>query len=330
MKFTKLFRILTLALFIILLVSTLPASPALAAGNLFTTPESGKIGDELELYGSGFDLVTQYDLYFSRDRASTNDEIDQEVINYQFLDTITTNNNGTFFDQFYDVPSSLRHGDEIEKVRGGTYYIYATQRNDEIIQSRIDFEVDFSPSISLDPEQGAVASEIEITGEGYADSEDINIEYDGASLDIASGDQDTDSSGEFVCTVQIPEGTAGEHTITVTGDDSSAEATAEFTVEAAITSSPESGVGGTSITVSGTGFKGSATVTLSFDSGVTTPLTTNSKGSFSTSITAPTSKAAGSYTIAADDGTNLDEASFAVTDTSLAIDPTSGEMGDEV
>jgi len=326
MKHRKLFHFLAIALLLTLLVSTLPATPALAAENLSILPSSGKIGDEFELYGAGFVNNTDYDMYFSRERVSPNDEIDLDIDNYELLGTIRTGTDGTFEKEYFNVPSKLRDGDTVENVRGGTYYVYATLEDDETIKARAEFEVDFTPSITLNTEQGVTASQVQITGEGYGDQEDITVKYDGTSLSIPSGDSNTDSNGGFVSTILIPESTSGEHTITVTGGSSKAEATAEFTIQPEMTSTPASGAVGTSIAVRGTGFAGSAALTITFDSqSIPSQVSTNTKGSFSTSITPPLSKAAGGYIIVVDDGINTEEAGFTITTTTLTINPTSGE-----
>ena len=79
MKFTKIFRILTVASLISLLATTVPTTPVLAAGDLTIVPRSGEIGDEFELYGSGFTPTQEYALYLSRERASPNEEMGDDV-----------------------------------------------------------------------------------------------------------------------------------------------------------------------------------------------------------------------------------------------------------
>ncbi|MFC2015015.1 hypothetical protein ACFLUP_03385, partial [Chloroflexota bacterium] len=236
--------------------------------------------------------------------------------------TIRTVSDGTFVEKYFDVPQKLRDGDDDETVRGGEYYVYLTLENDETVKARVEF--DFSPSISLDSARGAVADQIQITGEGFADNEDFEIDYDGSSLSIASGSQDTDGDGKFVCTVQIPESPAGEHTITVTGDDSIVDADDDFTVEPALTASPASGPAGTPITVSGTGYKASTDVAITFGGDAAATVATDDNGSFSTSFNA-LPKADGSQTIVADDGVNSEEVNFTIATATLIINPTSGD-----
>ena len=109
--------------------------------------------------------------------------------------------------------------------------------------------------ITIKPRKGVVGTEVEISGEGLSSKEDIIIEYDGDDLKIVAGDDQADSAGTFKGTIIIiPESTAGDHTITVTGEDSGTEDEVEFTVEPEMTINPTSGSSGIQVTVSGTGF----------------------------------------------------------------------------
>ncbi|MFC1933090.1 IPT/TIG domain-containing protein [Chloroflexota bacterium] len=326
----KIFRTLALALTLALLVTALPATPALAAETLYVYPTSGEIGEEFEVWGNEFSSGFDYDIYFSDERAFVNDEIDEDVLNYEFLGTVAIDSGETYFtDARYDVPSQLRDGDEDEKVRGGTYYIYATYEDDERIKARVEFDVEAVAIISLDSNEGTVGTEVEISGEGYGDSEDITVEYDGSDVDIESGDSDTDSSGEFECTILVPESTAGDHTITVIGDDSDLEAEDTFTVEPQISISPESGAAGDTVTVSGTGFGDEVDIAITFNTTEVATDETDDDGSFEVSFNVP-ALGAGSYDIEADDDDNSDTAEFTIATATFNLSSTTGSVGDVV
>jgi len=330
MKYSKIYRILAVVLLFALLVVMVPSKPALAVAYLYVHPASGEIGDEFELYGTAFAMNTVYDIYFSDERASVGGDIDEDVLNYEYLGEIMTEADATFVEYYFYVPNRLTDGDEVEKVHGGDYWVYATFEGQDRIKARVKFTVEFTAVINLDPEEGTVGTEVEVTGEGYDDREDIAVEYDGRSLDIESGDEDTDSNGEFEFITLIPESTAGAHTITVTGDDSNVEAEAEFTVEPKMTITPESGAVGDTITVSGTGFGGEVEVIITLDGTQVAQKETDDDGSFTVTFAAP-SRAAGSYDIAAeDDDDNSDEASFTIAATVVNLSPTTGNVGDNV
>jgi len=132
----------------------------------------------------------------------------------------------------------MNDGDDDEDVAPGEHYIYVARYGSNRIRAIADFTVIGGGEIIIDPEEGPVGTEVEIEGTEFGDSEDFTVEYDGDEIDIESGDSDTDSNGEFILTVIIPESTAGEHTIKVLGEDSGAEPQETFTVEPEITVSP--------------------------------------------------------------------------------------------
>ncbi|GAI11049.1 unnamed protein product, partial [marine sediment metagenome] len=211
------------------------------------------------------------------------------------------------------VPTELTDGDEDEDVHRGTYYVYVTMKGSDDIKAVDEFTV-IHAEITLDPEEGVVGTEVEITGIDFANREDITIEYDDVEEDIESGEDETGSDGGFECFILIPESTAGEHTITVT-DAEESEAEATFTVEPEIAVSPDEGEADDMVEVTGTGFGGDVEVditlngTLNGVGGVT--VDTDEYGSFAAHLEVP-DVAEGSYDIEADDGANDAKVNFTV------------------
>ena len=160
------------------------------------------------------------------------------------------------------------------------------------------------------------------------------MEYDDDDItdDIISGDTETDDDGEFAFTIAIPESATGDHTITVTGEDSDITASADFEVEPKITIAPDSGKRNDTIAITGTGFPDDEDITITFDgaSVTTSPLSveSDSDGSFSASFVVPNSSG-GVHTVKASHGTYDDTASFIVSAT-LTLDQTTGYIGTEV
>ncbi len=328
MKYKRILHMLVVGILLSLMIVALPASQVFALSeDIDLNPEEGKIGDRIDIDGENFEpsLYTDVDIYFSADEAEAGDKIDDEVDNYELVkESVSVDVDGDFGTRF-NVPDELTNGDEDEDVQGGTYYVYVTAENDDEILAVAEFTV-ISAEIELDPDEGTVGTEVEITGTDFADSEDITVEFDGDDLDIASGDDSTDSNGDFECTVIIPKASAGEHTITVT-DDSDAVAEATFTVESEMTVSPESAAPGDSITVSATGFAASDDVAIDFDGSEVKTGDTNSDGSFQLTFKVPF-KAAGNYDIVAeDDDGNEAEVDFTITSI-VQLSKTAGNVGD--
>lgn len=339
MRHTKIWRILTIALILSLLMAVIPATPAWAYDyDITIDPEEGEIGDRITITGEDFDPSGKdgdddeewVDIYFAEEEAGTADDIDTEVNTYALVKTtevgwVDDADEGEI-DTTFTVPDVLDDGDDEEDVAPGTYYIYVTRFNSSRIRSVAEFTVIGAGEISLDPDAGPVDTEVEISGTDFGGSADIAVEYDGDGISIESGDTDTNSSGEFDCTIIIPESTAGDHTIKVT-DDAGSEATATFTVEPEITLSPTEANVNETITVSGTGFAGRSDVAVYIDGTELASDTTDSDGSFDVDFTMP-AVASGTYDVLAyDEDDNEATAELAVAATVVKLEPTTGNVG---
>ncbi len=311
----KIFRILTVAVILLILVMALPTAPALAASeDISLDSDEGEIGDEINIEGDGFDESDTQDhfvhIYFSDEEADEGDKIDDEVENYEKVESLLWIDEDGEFSTSFDVPDDLTDGEDDVEVGSGTYYVYVTYYDDEEIVAVAEFTVTGVGEIEMDPDEDPVGTEVEIAGSGFTDNKDITIEYDGDEVDIEDGDDETDSDGEFVSLILIPESTAGDHTITVNVDGNEVEA--EFTVEPAIIVSPTSGEAGTEVTVSGTGYGKRQDVVVYFDDDEMAAETTDSDGSFTATFNLP-DLAEDIYDIEAeDDDDNSDSAKFTI------------------
>ncbi len=334
MKYNKIFRILAVALTLALLAVALPATPVLAAGSFDISPTHGKIGDSIEYYGYGFNPGVALKIYFAHDDAILGDEIGDEVDTYKHIANITPIDDTFIFDD--PVPDELTGGTDDEDVTGGTYYIYATLSTSTEIIAVGTFTVESPGEITLDTDEGPVGTAVEIAGEGFEDEEDLIIEYDDDEIDIESGDDKTDDDGEFEDTIIIiPPSTAGDHTITATGDDSGITATAEFTVEPEITLDPTEGPSGTEVTVTGTGFGDRSDFEyvefdgddIDIESGDDD---TDSDGSFEfTFIVIETDLDTYELEVEDEDG-NSDKVEFTIVAAALTLEADTGSVGDTV
>lgn len=191
-------------------------------------------------------------------------------------------------------------------------------------------------SITVDPVSGTVGTEISVEGERYAPNEDLEVTYDDDAVEIEDGDNETDSSGTFALTIIVPESIAGNHTITVTGDDGS-EVEAAFVVESEMTLNPVTARPGDIVTIAGTGFGRSVDVDITLgDFGFVTD--TGHDGSFDYQFEVPDlDEAIWDIDAEDDDGNDatvqltVDEAiSDSFVTSNLAVSPTEVEPGEEV
>jgi len=304
MKYNKICCLLALSIILALLLPVF-AIPSHAAGRVIALdPEEGKIDKRIEVDGGGFNANEAVCIYFSNDKADEGDNIDSQVTAYEKVVMASTDAGGDFTRTYdFTVPEALTDGGHKEDVHGGDYYVYATYSRSQGIIAVARFTV-IDGEIEIDPEEGTVGSEVEISGEELRHNQKIAVKYDGDEVDITSGDNETDSDGQFVCTIIIPESTAGNHVITVT-DESGNKPEAEFSVKPKITLDPPEQAVLQEVTVSGTGFGKKEIITITID-GYKTPTTplfifTNHRGSFSGSFLVPSRDSGGIIRIEASD-----------------------------
>ena len=246
-----------------------------AGASVGLTPREGKIGDWVDIELTGFSGTVR--TFFSSDEADIGDKIGNQVRAYMYVSKAT-----------FRVPARLEGGTHQEDVHGGTYYVYAVEPN-EVIVAMATFTV-IGGELSLEPEEGSVGDEIEISGQDLHPEQAITVRYDDIKIAIAGGDTMTDGQGGFTCTIIIPDGIVGEHVIVV-ADESEDKPEAVFTVVPKITLVPSQQEGGKGVEVNGAGFAPEHAITLTVDGDRvdTTPyyIETDLKGSFSCTLAAP-------------------------------------------
>lgn len=324
----KIFRTLAIATILCLLVITIPATPALAAESLSLSPTSGQIGDEIDVFGSGYDPGDRVYIYFSSEEADEGDDVEDldayERVKTDYAGRWGDSDEGDI-DTSFDVPEKLTDGDEDEDVHGGEYFVYVTYSAEGSIVAIDEFTV---RDIELDPEEGYVGDEIEISGVGFTKTRDITIKYDGGE-DLC--DKKTNSKGEFTCTIIIPESTAGDHTISVKVRYT---VEAEFTVKPKTSLSPTSGSIDDTLTVNGTGFSRRKNITIYFNNVPMTltsgRATTDSYGSFNNlKFDVPIAVPGTCYVRAADTSGKTATAEFII-ECYATISPETGNVGTEI
>ncbi|MFC1969432.1 IPT/TIG domain-containing protein [Chloroflexota bacterium] len=309
MKSNRILRAIVTATALALLIVTIPVS-SVFAGSITIDPDKGPPGTDITVTGTGFASGSLLDLRF--------DGLSQGFIQLSGTDTT--------FSRTIAVPANKEPS---------TYLIQIYDWSGEVavLQDTEVFTVTGLAEITIDPDEGTVDSEVEISGEGFDDTEDIIVTFDGDEVDIEDGDDRTDNDGEFFdAIIIVPESTAGEHTITVTGDDSGTEAEAEFTVEPAITIDPEAGSAGAQVTVSGTGFGRRADITISFNSAemaISGDARSDSDGSFTATFNVP-DVGPGTYDIEVEDDDNNDVAAEFTIAGKISIDPVKGNSSTRV
>jgi hypothetical protein len=316
MKYLRVFRILGLAVILSLMIVAMPAAPALAAYDMLASPTQGKIGDTISITGTNFPATIDpaspvtIIIYFSNQSALAGQYIGTTVTKYKTIASPTTSSTGTFVRTF-TIPSKYNDN---TNVTSGTHYLYACLYTAPTTILNYTTITVSGGEISISPTTGLVDTPVDITGSAFVPSTTITVKYDGATIIIEGGNVTTDTSGDFTSTIYVPESTAGTHTISVVVGTS--EETATFTVEPEITLWPQSGKAGTQVTVTGTGFVRRPQVSFYFNNQLMKEIlafSSDTKGSFTATVTIPSGLSARVYTLEADDGENVADASFTLT-----------------
>jgi len=113
----------------------------------------------------------------------------------------------------------------------------------------------------VDPDKGVVGTEVTVEGRGYRPNSALEVTYDHDAIDIESGDSKTDSKGDFLFSIIIPENPVGNHTIMVC-DDAGSEGETTFKVEPEVSISPVTALPFSMVTIYGTGFGAERDITI--------------------------------------------------------------------
>lgn len=265
------------------------------AGPIVLSPTRGRIGDWIAINGTGLKAGDTISIYFSSKKASVGQYIDQQVTIYQSVGLAPVAADGTLGGGVgFQIPSRLTSGKSEEDVHGGEYYFYTTYYTTRTKIDTITRFVVVDGEVRLEPVEGTVDTEVKIYGQGLHSNQKITVKYDGEAVGITSGDNATDATGQFSCTIIVPEGTSGYHVIVVS-DVAGNKPEANFLVRPKITLSSASAIVNQSVEVRGAGFGEVEGVTLMVNGErlATNPaiVTSNYLGAFTFSFAAPLSTA---------------------------------------
>lgn len=334
MKYIRIFITLVIALSLALSMVVLSEAPVLAQARLYVSPDAGKIGRSVNVYGYNYTPGQSVYFYFSSNKANVSERIDYEVTAYELVATAvagTTGEEKGVIDTYFIVPAKLTDGITQENVHNGTYYVYATYYGSKVIKAVVKFTVEGASEITLSPKSATVGSEIKITGVSFGNQESLTVKYDGSELPIKSGDSITKSNGSFQCVIAVPLSTAGVHSITVTGTKTKSPAADEFIVLPKIILSPQTGAAGDLVKVSGNGFGSRLPLNVFFgDFRASSGRITDRNGSFEITFEVlPAGTGIHSVEVLDANG-NSSKETFTIVAKSVSISPISGYAGTEV
>jgi len=250
------------------------------AGQIVLSPTHGVVGTDVKITGQ----------YFS-DREDITVTCDDKDVDIKSGDETTTSAGGftthILIPQLTAGAHTIAVEDESGHTDGATFTV--------------------EPKIAVGATEGKKGDTVEVTGTGFGGEVGVDISLDGSVV----GSGETNESGSFTASFEVPDIEKGSYELKVEDDDGN-QCTAAFTVFIAtkvtinpVTTQASPGHVGTDITISGVGFEPNTDVIITYE---TTPTvvattTTDADGAFSATFKAPKSKS-GEHTITASDGTN--------------------------
>jgi hypothetical protein len=359
-KGKRFLSILATAVILAMLIAVIPVAPAMAAEYINVSPSSGAIDDDIDIDGTGFTEGEDVYFYFSSDNSGSNGDDISTLDAYEYLDSDTADGDGDVSASF-DVPDELTDGDDApEDVESGTYYVYATYDDDDIVE-RDTFTVSSgggtgNESISVLPSSAGIDDYVEIEGTHFDDTETVYFYFSKESASV--GDEidsdvenyekveaaDASSSGYvdgyFYVPDELTDGDTDENVVSGTyyvyatyeSDDEIVAKDSITIIATELSISPTTGTVGTKVKVTGSGFDDRENITIKFG-GSTVEISegseeTSSSGSFTSYITVPEA-AKGKQTVTAKVGSDEGEANFTV-EPDIEIDPEDGGVNDLV
>ncbi|MFC2016945.1 IPT/TIG domain-containing protein [Chloroflexota bacterium] len=301
MKYNKIFRLLSIAIVLSLLV-VLPATPVWAAPIITLSPTSSSLGTTVTLTAEKF-------LSYAGDSVFI-------FFNDAEIGSRTVPSAGSFTTEF-NIP---------DDAIPGTAWITVKDKDGNQLGDSVSFTIE-EIKIELDPGNGTVGTIVTIDGKGFYANKSVTFHYN-EEMRPPVGTGVATPTGECSCSFTIPDSTAGNHEI-VARDALDNSAKADFKVISSGTLDPTSGAVGDMATVRGTGFGFKSYVTLYFNNAVIAYAKTNKYGNFEVAFNVPVLEP-GIYTVEAEDEDgNTYKAKFTIV-AAATFGPPTGYVGTEL
>jgi len=319
MNRNKIFRTLTAALILALLVLAVPATPAMAQA-ITCSPTSGTVGTTVAISGQNLSYIGAAATVFIFFNT-----------NYAGSGTITSGTatppaNGVISGSFA-VPATATAGVAIITV--WSLPAYGGVGNTQLGLGSFTVIV---AGITISPVQGYVGDTVIISGTGFTPSTVVTITFDAVAVTTSPASVTTTTVGSFTnVTFTVPASVRGSHIVRAQ-DAALNSATATFTTLPKVTLTPATGGVGDTPLASGTGFAAGSAVTFYMDDVLITgaTATTGTTGSFTnTPVTIPAGYRGDHPLKAQDASLNVAIATFTITQ-KITITPTTGSAGTTV
>jgi len=270
------------------------------------TPTSGKVGDPIQISGSGF--------------GSKEKDIKVTLGEELWTEVTTAGEDGS-----WTVTAA------IPPVEKGSHIVGASGRSTKARDVEgVDFIVD--AGISVDKTLAHVGDTINVEGGGFGPKEPgVRVYFD--STPVSPSTIHVDSNGSWESSFTVPTSTYGPHTVSASGDTTSIPVTTSVNTQARITGiTPDRGAPGDLISLTGDGFGGSKQLTVRIG-GVAAPDSRQSlsNGNVDVSFHVPNTGTEGTLQLVVTDGEASASDEFTVTTktlstSSLPVSPKGGTL----
>jgi hypothetical protein len=275
-------------------------------GEIRLEPAEGTAGAEVKIYGQGL-----------RSNQKITAKYDGEDISITSGDS-TTNSTGQF-NCVIIVPESI-----------SGYHVIAVS---DVTGNKPEANFLVRPAITLSPASAIVNQLVEVRGTGFGDMQSLTLTVNGEVLATKPAIVTSNHLGGFTFSFAAPSAAVNTTAKVEVSDEEANQAEAQLTVlplpptPASISLTPATslaspGYVGMQITIDGTKFQPNTAVEVAYDEETVTAveITSDSRGSFSTTFIIPPGPA-GTHTITAADGTNTASADF-IMESSAPLPPT--------
>jgi hypothetical protein len=260
------------------------------------TPPSGKVGQPVQISGSGF---------------GSNEKDIKVTLGEKLWTEITTAEE----DGSWTITAA------VPPVQKGSHTVGASGRSTKARDVEgVDFIVD--AGISVDKTLAYVGDTIAVEAGGFAPGETgVRVYFDNTL--VSSGAIHVDSNGSWESSFTLPTSAYGSHTVSASGDTTSIPVTTSVSTQARITGiSPDRGAPGDLISLTGDGFGGSRQLTVTI-AGKAAPdaMQTLSNGNVAISFHVPKDSIEGTTQLVVTDGGATASHGFTVTTKTLSTTP---------
>ena len=244
---------------------------------LALAPLRGTAGTVLTMSAYGFTPFENVSLYWNNGTTP--------------ISTVKTNTYGYLSITTFTVPAGTSPGSYPLTAVGATSHITITNTYTLV-----------APGSSLQTTSGPTGASVNVSGQGYAPNETVNIlwNYTGPGTGTTLASATAGAAGTINTSFTVPTQASGTYSVAIVGASSNSVTQNSFNISNGLATSLPTAPPGSNVTVSGTGYQANEQVNLNWDSSsgpLLATATADANGNISQGITLPTSATPGAHNL---------------------------------